>query len=189
MFDELTISAATTSDVPQLVQLVNSAYRGETSKKGWTTEADLLDGIRIDEASLTELIQRPHTCLMKCTNEQNEFLGCVFLQHHQDQLYLGMLTVSPDRQASGIGKLLLEASEQYARQQGCRYIVMTVISVRDELISWYERRGFCATGEKQPFPNDPRFGIPKQPLEFIVMKKKVGREMTNDSNDKLGNAK
>ena len=59
---------------------------------------------------------------------------------------------------------------------------MTVISVRDELISWYERRGFCATGEKQPFPNDPRFGIPKQPLEFIVMKKKVGREMTNDSN-------
>ncbi|MCU7548658.1 GNAT family N-acetyltransferase [Chitinophagaceae bacterium LB-8] len=173
MFDDLTISAATISDVPQLVQLVNSAYRGESSKKGWTTEADLLGGIRIDETSLTDLIKRPGACLLKCTNNRGEFLGCVYLHHYQDEMYLGMLTVSPESQASGIGKQLLEASEEYARQEDCKAITMTVISIRNELIAWYERRGFHLTGEKQPFPNDPRFGIPKQPLEFVVMKKKL----------------
>lgn len=175
MFDELTISIATTSDVTQLVQLVNSAYRGDTSKQGWTTEADLLDGIRIDESSLTDLIKRPAACLLKCSNEKGELLGCVYLHHNQYEMYLGMLTVSPEKQASGIGKQLLSASEEYAQQQGCKAITMTVISVRDELIAWYERRGFRRTGEKQPFPNDPRFGIPKQPLEFVVMKKDLGR--------------
>jgi ribosomal protein S18 acetylase RimI-like enzyme len=173
MFDELTISAATTSDVPQLVQLVNSAYRGDTSKQGWTTEADLLDGIRIDENSLTDLIKRPAACLLKCTNEQEGILGCVYLHHNQHEMYLGMLTVSPEKQASGIGKQLLKASEEYAQQHGCKAITMTVISVRDELIAWYERRGFKRTGEKQPFPNDPRFGVPRQQLEFVVMRKEV----------------
>lgn len=170
---KLIISAAATGDAPQLVQLVNSAYRGESSKKGWTTEADLLGGIRIDEPSMTDLIKRPEAILLKCTNEKNDILGCVYLQHQQDEMYLGMLTVSPQKQASGIGKQLLEASEKYALQQGCTAVTMTVISVRRELIAWYERRGFYLTGERQPFPNDPKFGIPKQPLEFVVMKKKL----------------
>jgi ribosomal protein S18 acetylase RimI-like enzyme len=173
MFDNLTISVATTSDVPELVQLVNSAYRGETSKKGWTTEADLLDGIRIDETSLTNLITRPAASLLKCSNGKGELLGCVYLHQQQDEMYLGMLTVSPEKQASGIGKQLLEASEEYTKQRGCKAIVMTVISVRDELIAWYERRGFYRTDEKQAFPKDPRFGIPKQPLEFVVMRKEL----------------
>lgn len=168
------ISTATIEDAPQLVKLVNSAYRGETSKKGWTTEADLLGGIRIDEPSLLALMEKPEAVFLKCTDRIGELLGCVYLHQHKEQLYLGMLTVSPEKQASGIGKLLLNASEQYALEQGCTTIVMTVISVRHELISWYERRGYKRTGEKQPFPNDPRFGIPKQTLEFEVMKKNVG---------------
>jgi ribosomal protein S18 acetylase RimI-like enzyme len=106
---------------------------------------------------------------------QGELVGCVYLHRHQDEMYLGMLTVSPEKQALGIGKRLLQASEEYAQQQGCTGIVMTVISVRDELISWYERRGYYKTSEKQPFPSDPRFGIPKQSLEFVVMKKKLDR--------------
>ncbi len=176
MLNELTISAATECDVPQLVYLVNSAYRGESSKKGWTTEADLLGGTRIDETSLTNLIKRPGACLLKCIDGNGVMAGCVYLHRQHDEMYLGMLTVSPEKQALGIGKRLLEASEKYAQQQDCKAIVMSVISVRDELISWYERRGYYKTGETQSFPNDPRFGIPKQPLEFVVMKKKLDKK-------------
>jgi ribosomal protein S18 acetylase RimI-like enzyme len=167
----LTIQPARLHDVPQLVQLVNSAYRGETSKKGWTTEADLLDGIRIDEAAITEMINNKQGVILKCTDEENTLLGCVFLEQQGQQLYLGMLTVQPSIQTKGIGKRLLHAAEAYAHEHDCNAIVMTVISVRHELIAWYERHGYRPTGDKKPFPNDPRFGIPKQPLEFIVLYK------------------
>lgn len=166
------ISKAVPADVPQLEILVNSAYRGESSKKGWTTEADLLGGIRIDEEALSDLITKQDSIILKCT-DKNTLVGCVHLQKQSTQIYLGMLTVLPGMQGSGIGKKLLLAAEDYARQLNCSAIVMTVISVRSELIQWYERRGYFLTGEKKPFPNDPRFGIPKQPLEFVVMKKQL----------------
>lgn len=153
--------------------LVNSAYRGETSRKGWTTEADLLDGIRTDPEALEDMMEQPGAVILKCVDNEGALQGCVFLKKTEAQLYLGMLTVSPGLQGSGIGKTLLEASEQYAREQGCHKIVMTVISVRQELIAWYERKGYRTTGEKSPFPKDPRFGIPKQELEFVVMEKEV----------------
>ena len=172
MTSNLAISPASFTDIPQLVALVNSAYRGETSKRGWTTEADLLGGIRTDEAAIQKLIDGPGSVLLQCRNENKELLGCVNLQNKQDELYLGMLTVSPDQQGGGIGKELLSASEQYARQQQVKAISMTVISIRSELIAWYERRGYHRTGETKPFPSsDPSFGIPKQPLKFVVLKK------------------
>ena len=174
MTKSITITRATLKEVPELVQLVNSAYRGEGSKRGWTTEADLLDGIRTDEESMQHLISNPNGVMLECRNEQNELLGCVNLQQQNDQLYLGMLTVSPELQGGGIGKELLQASEQYAKQNGFCAIVMSVISIRVELIAWYERCGYQKTGETKPFPSsDPRFGIPKQLLEFIVLKKRI----------------
>ena len=101
-------------------------------------------------------------------------MGCVYLQTQEEKLYLGMLTVKPDIQAQGIGKRLLQAAEEYAQMQQCGAIKITVISLRKELIDWYERRGYKNTGEKKPFPSsDPRFGLPKQELEFIVMEKKL----------------
>lgn len=173
MSADLVIAPATKEDIPVLNRLVNSAYRGETSRKGWTTEADLLDGIRTDPEALEDMMDQPGAVILKCTDEKQNLRGCVFLRKTENQLYLGMLTVSPELQGGGIGKKLLEASEDYARQQGCHKIVMTVISVREELIAWYERKGFRTTGEKSPFPNDPRFGIPKRDLEFVVMEKDV----------------
>ena len=173
MQDSLHFSIASKADVPQLVKLVNSAYRGDSSKKGWTTEADLLDGIRTDEEALTRMIQQPHSVILLCTNGQNELAGCVNLQKQEEKMYLGMLTVSPVIQAKGIGKALLKAAERHAKEEGCSIIRMTVITVRHELIQWYERRGYYDTGERKPFPDDPRFGIPKQPLEFVVMEKSM----------------
>jgi predicted N-acetyltransferase YhbS len=165
------IEQASSQDVDKLEVLINSAYRGESSKKGWTTEADLLGGIRIDKKALEELILVDNSVILKFT-EGSDLLGCVNLVSKEKAIYLGMLTVSPTEQQKGIGKKLITASENYARDADFEEIEMTVISKRPELIAYYERRGYQRTGEKRPFPmNDPRFGEPKTDLEFIVLRK------------------
>jgi len=167
------ITPAVIADATELDKLVNSAYRGDSSRQGWTTEADILDGTRTDAAAIAELIQTPETTLLKYV-EENEILACVELKKEDDKLYLGMLTVKPNLQGKGIGKLLLKEAEEEAKRQNCTSIFMTVISVRKELIDWYVRHGYQLTGERKPFAfNDPRFGQPKQPLEFIVLEKKL----------------
>lgn len=168
------ISVATIKDIPFLLYLVNSAYRGEPARKGWTHEADLIDGDkRIDENSLKEMIQNPNAVVLKYV-ESDELLGCVHLEKQHHQLYLGMLCVLPQKQAHGIGKKLLKASEQFAKQNHFNTIVMTVISIRNELIAWYEKHGYKKTGATKPFPDDGKFGNPKQSINFIVLKKWIG---------------
>jgi ribosomal protein S18 acetylase RimI-like enzyme len=170
----MSIKPAGVIDIPDLVKLVNSAYRGESSKKGWTTEADLLAGdLRTDDSTLSSMMNSPGSAILKYTNDTGVIEGCVYLQKRGDRLYLGMLSVSPVLQSSGIGKKLMTAAHDYAQAQNCRSIFMRVISVRPELIAWYERRGYYLTGETEPLPNDPRFGIPTQPLEFVIMEKKI----------------
>ena len=171
MLSSLRITPATTADVSALVKLVNSAYRGEESRKGWTTEADLLTGIRTDADSLLEMLQAPAVTILKCTDAAEQLLGCVYLEQKGTTLYLGMLSVAPGLQAQGIGKQLLQAAEEYARRHQCFTITMTVISVRHELIAWYERRSYRLTGATEPFPSSTRFGIPNQALNFVVMEK------------------
>lgn len=166
------IFRARMDDINDLVFLVNNAYRGQNAKKGWTTEADLLGGLRTNAETLAEILNRPDSTILIYRNDK-EVIGCVYLQQQDKQLYLGMLTVHPEKQGLGIGKQLLAASEQFALKKDCREMVMTVISVRFELIEWYERNGYFKTGETKPFPTDIKFGIPKQPLEFIVLKKKL----------------
>ena len=167
------VQKATLQNIPQLEILINSAYRGDSSKKGWTTEASLLDGIRTDADSLKEMISKSNAVILQSLNENNLLQGCVYLEKTQNKMYLGMLTVSPMLQARGIGKQLLIEAEKYAQSQECSLIEMTVISIRTELIEWYKKYGYKDTGEKRPFPNDIKFGIPKQPLEFIVMQKEI----------------
>lgn len=173
MNEEMTIASASITDIPALVLLVNSAYRGDSSKKGWTTEADLLEGVRVIPETLLEQMNTPGQHFLKATYLSGNIIGCVSLLEKSNKIYLGMLTVEPTIQGAGIGKKLMQASEDFARKLGKTQIEMTVISVRSELIAYYERRGYQLTGEKRPFPNDPKFGIQKQPLEFIVMEKKL----------------
>jgi GNAT superfamily N-acetyltransferase len=167
--------------------LVNSAYRGDSSRAGWTTEADLLGGQRTDPAALREFMAVGETALDRVLLVYDGTAGgtglgrlpeaCVQLERRGDDAYLGMLTVQPVRQASGIGKRLLDAAEGWAAARwGARTIIMTVITQRPELIAWYERRGYHATGETAPFPyGDTRFGEPKRPdLQFIVLRKPLG---------------
>jgi ribosomal protein S18 acetylase RimI-like enzyme len=161
------------SDAQALEKLVNSAYRGDISRQGWTTEADLIDGTRTDAAALEALIKKPGVLVLKYV-EDDRILGCVELNYLADGLYLGMLTVQPHLQGKGIGKELLQAAEAEARKQNCSRIFMTVISVRTELIAWYIRHGYSDTGKRKPFDfTDPRFGFHKQKLEFVVLEKKL----------------
>ena len=167
------ITKATIEDVSFLSTLINSAYRGESSKKGWTTEANILEGLRTTEQELTETIQNPKNTLLKFTQE-NQIIGCVLLIEKEQQLYLGMLTVSPELQNSGVGKKLLQQAEIHAQAVALPKIVMTVISVREELIAWYNRNGYEDTGAREPFPaSDVHIPITEKPLEFIVLEKRV----------------
>lgn len=174
MFSNINISTATIQDIPSLVKLINSAYRGEESKKGWTTEAFLIAGeSRIDNKSLEEIILQDDADLVIYKNNDAVIEGSVYLHKKENKLYLGMFAVNPNVQSSGIGKKMLQAAEHYAREKKCTAIFMTVISVRVELIAWYERHGYMNTEVKSPFPSDGRFGKAIKPLEFITLEKTI----------------
>lgn len=167
------ISVATVNDIPQLLHLINSAYRGDEAKKGWTHEADLIEGTkRTDEASLKALIQKPGAVILKYGLDK-KIAGCVYLEKKGSKLYLGMLSVSPAIQAQGIGKKLLKAADDYSKQNDCNAIEMAVISVRKELIAWYERNGYHQTSKREPFPDDGKFGNPIRQLEFVYLEKQL----------------
>ncbi|WP_281225796.1 GNAT family N-acetyltransferase [Flavobacterium aquiphilum] len=167
------ITIATLEDISALEKLVNSAYRGETSKQGWTTEAELLSGKRITEDELSEIIKNKENTILKFTDNKT-IIGCVLLVNKGNKIYLGMLTVSPNLQNSGIGKQLLKAAEVHALSLNLHKIVMTVISIREELIAWYKRHGFVDTGAREPFPLNGTDAVTHgQPLEFIVLEKTI----------------
>jgi ribosomal protein S18 acetylase RimI-like enzyme len=167
------ILPASPDDADELSILVNAAYRGDTGRQGWTTEADLIDGSRTDAELLKAVIEKPGSQILKYV-ENGQIIGCVELRKEEDKLYLGMLTVSHTIQNKGIGKQLLYAAEDVARKLGCHAIFMNVLTVRKELIAWYARHGYHDTGARKPFAfTDPRFGFPKQPLEFMIMEKEI----------------
>jgi ribosomal protein S18 acetylase RimI-like enzyme len=169
---------ATEADAPALAGLVNSAYRGKSSRAGWTTEADLLGGQRVDVDRLNEIIGTPQNVIL--VHEQGgEPVACVHLEQTGDHCYLGMLTIRPTLQGTGLGRQILEAAEEFAVQYwGSRSMHMTVITQREELIAWYERRGYRRTGTRKPFPyGDERFGIPRRDdLVFDVLSKPLSAQ-------------
>lgn len=160
---EIKFRFATKEDAAAIVLLVNSAYRGDSSRKGWTTEADLLGGQRTDEMAITEDIVRPGSFFLMALKDQR-LISTVHLEKKDDgACYFGMFTVEPEMQASGMGKLVMEESEKIARSWNCDRIEMTVITVRSELIAFYERRGYKFTGKTKEFPShNERFGLPKR---------------------------
>jgi ribosomal protein S18 acetylase RimI-like enzyme len=168
------IEKASPNDIPRLVTIINGVYRGEASKAGWTTEADLIAGeIRTDEDDLAQLMAQPSTTFLKVIHETAGIVGTVFLDKRGDRLYLGMLSVDIAWQAAGIGRRMLRAAEALAVSLGCRSVFMQVIPMRDELMAWYARNGYLPTGERKPFDGDPKFGVPRVPIEFVILEKGV----------------
>jgi GNAT superfamily N-acetyltransferase len=169
---------ATTDDIPPLVALIESAYRGAPSRAGWTTEADLLDGQRTDAAAIAEIIAAPATRLLLAFDDGDTLVACCQLERRDDRVsYFGMFSVSPSLQGAGVGRAVLEEAERVAREEwGAVTMEMTVIAQRRDLIAWYLRRGYTETGEQRPFPyGDERFGIPRRDdLVFSVLAKPLG---------------
>lgn len=186
------------SHVTDVVDLVQSAYRGEASRAGWTTEADLLDGTRIDALAVRALVSAPRSVVLLAyptgayepqgrmdhpgadpADATDELLACCHLKDEGGGSgYLGMLAVRPNRQGGGIGRLvMIEGERRVASDWQCRQLRMIVIRQRAELLSWYQRLGFALTGETRPFPyGNDRFGKPKRSdLEFVELVKTLAR--------------
>lgn len=164
---------ATAADVPAIVALVESAYRGDSGRRGWTTESDLLDGQRTDAADVAEAMARPDSRIVLLERDGRLLASC-HVERVGEAGYFGMFAVDPTLQAGGLGKLLLGEAERVAREEwGCRLMEMTVIVQREELIAWYERRGYRRTGTYKPFPyGQERFGVPRRDdLRFELLVK------------------
>ena len=156
------------SDIDAVVELVESAYRGDASRAGWTTEADLLDGQRTDLDQVRGVLEH-----LLVAEQDRELVGCCALVPREGHGYFGMFAVRPGLQGSGVGSRLLARAEAVAAEQGLSYVEMTVISARRELVEFYLRRGYVDTGESRPFPyGDDRFGRPRRDdLAFTVLTK------------------
>ena len=174
MIDTLRFRRGTISDAQAILTLIESAFRGDSSRQGWTTEADMLEGQRTDLAEVSGLLERADTYFVMA--EQNEtLLGNVCLTVHDRITHLGMFAVQPSQQSSGLGRALLQRAEQVARTElAAEVMEMSVIAQRTELLAWYVRRGYVATGEVRPFPyGDERVLPQRDDLHFLVLSKKL----------------
>ncbi|MFZ3592818.1 GNAT family N-acetyltransferase [Streptomyces sp. BH104] len=170
---DLAFRDAEPEDVDVLVALIESAYRGDSSRTGWTTEADILEGQRTDPQGVLEVIEAPDSRLLTVERD-GAVVACCQLEHRGDHAYFGMFAVSPAQQGAGLGKTIIAEAERVARETwGVSEMHMTVIDAREDLIAWYERRGYRRTGRFSPFPyGDERFGIPQRDdLKFELLVK------------------
>lgn len=169
----LTFRDATLADIDAITALVTCAYRGPASRVGWTTEADLLEGNRIDRGVLEHDLTRPDSRVLLAERD-GVLLACAHVAREGDAGYFGMFSVRPTLQGAGIGKDVMVEAERIAREElGVEVMRMTVIDVRESLIAFYERRGYVRTGTFKPFPyGDARFGTPlRDDLRFEVLEK------------------
>lgn len=171
----LSFRSAVEADVTELVALVESAYRGDASRGGWTTEADFLDGQRTDVDGVRQIIEAPDSTLV-VVERAGELVACCQLEHRGEYVYFGMFAVRPGLQGAGLGKEILAEAERRARETwAAKEMRMTVVNVREELIAYYVRRGYRRTGELSPFPyGDERFGVPlRDDLAFELLVKSL----------------
>ena len=176
--EPILLRPAQQTDYAAVVDLVNLAFRGSGASAGWNVEAGIIEGQRLnDSLLLEELAAKPDAHLLTYRDAPDgPLLGTVLLDPQKDGVwYLGLLTVRPDLQQRQLGRTLLAAAEDFARQRGAHRIGMTVVNVRDTLIAWYQRRGYALTGETKPFPyGDERFGRPlRDDLRFLVLERDI----------------
>lgn len=170
--NNIELKTASVNEAKEITALVNSVYRGENSRKGWTTEADFLSGIRITEEKVKEIIERKNDLIILALNK-GSIIGCVHLEHAGSYSYLGMLSVDVNYQSKGIGKILIKECESITKNEWkLDEIRMKVIGRRSELIEYYIRRGYALTGEKEEFGSKTEtFGETKEKLYFETLLK------------------
>ncbi|MDO8358705.1 MAG: GNAT family N-acetyltransferase [Devosia sp.] len=169
--NDLQFGFAGLDDVPRVAALIERAYRGPEAARGWTNEAALLTGPRSSPAEIEGLIRAPDSCFVTAA-DGDRLVGCALLQKTSEGAYFGMFAIDPGQQGSGLGKAMIAQCEATARELwGARSMHLTVISLRDKLIGWYERRGFARTGRREPFPFDSATGALRTDFDLIVLEK------------------
>lgn len=174
----MVLREATEADYEEIIDLANVAYRGrEGTVPSWNIEKGIVGGSRMDQALLREeLAAKPEGALLVFREEEGPLRGTAWLNPEGDGVWsMGLVTIRPELQNRQLGRRLLEAAEAYARARGGTRMQIGVLHVRDTLIAWYQRRGYRATGETEPYPaDDPRFGTPLQEkLHFVIMEKAI----------------
>ena len=175
----MVLRKAVEADYDEIIDLANLAYRGrEGAVPSWNIEKGIVSGSRLDQALLhEELAAKPDGALLVYREEpEGQLLGTAWLNPESDGIWtMGLLTIRPELQNQQLGRRLLAAAEQYAHDRGAKRMQIGVLHVRETLIAWYERRGYRATGETEPYPtDDPRFGTPLQKnLNFLIMEKEI----------------
>lgn len=172
----MSLVVATHADVGEIVALVESSFRGDASRVGWTTEADLLDGRRTGADEIEAILADPEQRVLLERHGSGLLRASMVVGHRSDLAWFGMLAVVPALQGAGIGsRVLAEAERWVARHWRARRMNMKVIAQRQELIAWYERRGYRRNGETAPFYyGDERFGLPRRPdLSFVTLEKEL----------------
>ena len=170
----LSFRFALASDAASIAALANAGYRGDTSRQGWTTEADLLDGLRTTTAEVQNLINSELSVILICMSG-DDLIASVCLEREAEAVHIGLFVVNPAMQRMGVGKQLLTYAENYAAQHwSVSKFCMHVITLRNELIAFYERRGYRRTGIIKTFPVNPQMWQPKMTgLQLELLEKSV----------------
>lgn len=159
------------ADASRVSALIERAYRGEAAARGWTNEAEILSGPRSSPKEVAELIADANSRFVIAL-DGDRLVGCALIRQYLNGTYFGMFAIDPDRQGDGLGKLVMTACEGAARKLWRSPLIkLTVISLRDELIAWYERRGYRRTGEREPFPFAQATGALRTDFDLIVLEK------------------
>jgi ribosomal protein S18 acetylase RimI-like enzyme len=184
----LAITFCDRADLAEVADLVNAAYRGEKGQAGWTSEVGMVDGRRTTAAALQQDLASSEAVSILVLRDTKELLACVRLERiegirGESICYIGMLAVRPGAQDRGLGRIMLQRAEAEGLKMGAQAARMTVVSVRESLIAWYERQGYQRTGETEPFPyDDARFGAPlRADLEFVVLQKPLAAPPSRDA--------
>ena len=155
---QLSIRSATTADAPQITAVINAAFR--------IAEGFFIDGNRITQAEVEESLTKGAFLLAETDGRLN---GCVYVEMRGERSYLGLLSVDPTSQQSGLGSRLMTEAERYCRERGSHSMDILIVSLREDLPAFYRKRGYVENGTT-PFPAD----VPtKVHCHFINMSKSL----------------
>jgi ribosomal protein S18 acetylase RimI-like enzyme len=167
------IRLAFVGEAKAITALIERAYRGDESRRAWTTEADILTGPRTTVEEIKGLLADPQSRFLVAA-DGGALSACALIRNEDGVGYFGMFAVRPDLQGAGLGRAMLAAAERQARALwNCRAMTMTVISLRKDLIGYYERRGYKLTGEQKPFPFAPDLGALRTDFHLAVLRKEL----------------
>ena len=164
------------ADAASIARLVNAAYRGDEGRAGWTHEMHLIAGERTNEDEVRHLVDMPDTVMLLGVAE-GEIAGSVLLQRQGESAYFGMFVVQPRLQGAGLGRQMIAAVEDFVRRTwAARRLTLTAITLRAELIDYYERRGFRRTGETVPFPPEAAARARVEGIALAVLEKPLAAQ-------------